>query len=160
MPDPKPDDVDFHEETDSPTDDRNVYKVEKWTRDGTKVDSLLYGGNSLGRARSVFERAIKHRPRIRLTLRRRTRVLDQWPQSGDRIATMSWSIDRHGVRTTFDHDSKRLKQFELSGRCRERFSLNTYPDELTAREAEFRQETKYDKWSGKRADRSSRRPTS
>jgi hypothetical protein len=59
MPDPKPDDVDFHEETDSPTyaDDRNLYKVEKWTRDGTKVDRLLYAGNSLGRARSVFESA-------------------------------------------------------------------------------------------------------
>jgi hypothetical protein len=30
---PEPDDVDFHEETDSPThaDDRNFYKVEKWT---------------------------------------------------------------------------------------------------------------------------------
>jgi len=57
MPDRKPDDVDFHEETDSPTyaDDRNFYKVEKWTKDGTKVDSLVYAGNSLGRARSVFE---------------------------------------------------------------------------------------------------------
>jgi hypothetical protein len=81
MPDPKPDDVDFHEETDSPSyaDDRNFYKVEKLTRDGTKVDSLLYAGNSLGRARSVFERAIKHRPRIRLTIRQRARLLDQWP---------------------------------------------------------------------------------
>jgi hypothetical protein len=39
-------------------DDRNFYKVEKWTRDGTKVDSLLYAGNSLGRARSIFEAAI------------------------------------------------------------------------------------------------------
>jgi hypothetical protein len=69
MPEPKPDDVTFHEETDSPTyaDDRNFYKVEKWTRDGTKVDSLLCAGSSLGRARSVFELAIKHRPRIRLT---------------------------------------------------------------------------------------------
>ena len=56
------------------------YKVEKWTRDCTKVDSLLYAGNSLGRARAVFERAIKHRPRISLTIRQRTRVLDQWPQ--------------------------------------------------------------------------------
>jgi hypothetical protein len=67
--------------TDSPSyaDDRNFYKVEKLTRDGTKVDSLLYAGNSLGRARSVFERAIKHRPRIRLTLRQRTRLLDHWP---------------------------------------------------------------------------------
>ena len=69
----KPDDVPLHEETDSPTyaDDHNFYKVEKWTRDGTKVDSLLYAGNSLGRARAVFERSIKHRPRIRLTIRQR-----------------------------------------------------------------------------------------
>src|SRR5262249_29546120 len=81
MPDPKPDDVDFHEETTDPlvADLHNFYKVEKWTRDGTKVDSLLYAGNSLGRARSVFEHAIKHRLRIRLTIRQRTRVLDQWP---------------------------------------------------------------------------------
>ena len=78
---PKPDDVAFHEETDSAiyADDRNFYKVEKWIRDGSKVDTLLYAGNSLGRARTVFERAIKHRPRIRLTLRQRKRVLDQWP---------------------------------------------------------------------------------
>jgi hypothetical protein len=34
--------------------------------DGTKTDSLLHAGNSLGKARSVFERAIKHRPRSRL----------------------------------------------------------------------------------------------
>src|SRR5215510_14215876 len=81
MPDPKFDDVDFHEETDSPTyaDDRDFYKVEKWTRDWTKVDSLLYAGNSLGRARSIFEYAIKHRPRIKLTIRQRTRVLDGAP---------------------------------------------------------------------------------
>jgi hypothetical protein len=49
MPDPKPDDVDLHEEADSPTYADNSYKVEKWTRDGTTVDSLLYAGNSLGR---------------------------------------------------------------------------------------------------------------
>jgi hypothetical protein len=37
MPKPKPNDVEFHEETDSPNDadDRNCYKVEKWTRHGT-----------------------------------------------------------------------------------------------------------------------------
>ena len=50
-------------------DVRNLYKVEKWTRDGTKVDSTLYAANSLGRGRSVFEHAIKHRPRIGLTIR-------------------------------------------------------------------------------------------
>jgi hypothetical protein len=58
---PKPRDVDFHEVTDSAVyaDDRNFYKVEKWTRDGTKVDNLLYAGNSLGRASEIFTRAIK-----------------------------------------------------------------------------------------------------
>ena len=83
MPDPEADDVDLHEETTDPlvADLHNFYKVEKWTKDGTKVDSLLYAGNSLGRARSVFESAIKHRPRIRLTIRQRTRVLQQWPSS-------------------------------------------------------------------------------
>ena len=70
------------EETNDPlvADVRNFYKVEKWTRDGMKVDSLLYAGNSLDKARDVFTKAIKHRPRIRLTLRQRTRALDKWPQ--------------------------------------------------------------------------------
>jgi hypothetical protein len=40
---------------------------------------LLYAGNDLGRARAEFEAAIKHRPRIKLTIRQRTRVLQQWP---------------------------------------------------------------------------------
>jgi hypothetical protein len=79
---PKPNDVTFHEETDSPTyaDDRMFYKVEKWTKDGTKVDRLLYAGNSLAKAQELFAWAIKHRPRIRLTIRQRMRVLDQWPR--------------------------------------------------------------------------------
>ena len=54
--------------------------LDRVTRDGTKVDSLLYAGNSLGRARAVFESAIKHRPRIRLTIRQQTRVLEQSPR--------------------------------------------------------------------------------
>ena len=74
--------ADSGEETNDPlvADVRNFYKVEKWTRDGMKVDSLLYAGNSLDKARDVFANAIKHRPRIRLTLRQRTRALDKWPQ--------------------------------------------------------------------------------
>ena len=43
---------------------RNFYKVEKWMRDGTKVDSLRYGGNNLDKAREVFDSAIRHRQRI------------------------------------------------------------------------------------------------
>jgi hypothetical protein len=70
------------EETSEPliADDRNYYKVEKWTKDGAKVDRLLYAGNSLSRAQSVFDAAVKHRPPIRLTIRQRTRVLQQWPE--------------------------------------------------------------------------------
>jgi hypothetical protein len=68
------------EETSEPllADHRNYYKVEKWTRDG-RVERMLYAGSSLSRAQSVFDAAIKHRPRIRLTIRQRTRVLQQWP---------------------------------------------------------------------------------
>ena len=47
--------------------------------DGSKVDRLLYAGNNLARARDIFANAVKHRPRIRLTIRQRTRVLEQWP---------------------------------------------------------------------------------
>ena len=59
---------------------------------------------------------------------------------------MSWSMDREGIRTLFDRESKRLRQFALSGPRRERISLDTYPDELAARDAEFRQEAKYGQW--------------
>jgi hypothetical protein len=72
------------EKTENPlyADDRNFYKVEKWTRDGTKVDRLLYAGNNLEKAREIFANAAKHLPRIRLTIRRRTRVLQRWPPNG------------------------------------------------------------------------------
>jgi hypothetical protein len=70
------------EETDEPlvADHRNYYKVEKWTKDGAKVDRMLYAGSRLDKARDVFAKAVKHRPRIRLTIRQRTRVLDEWPR--------------------------------------------------------------------------------
>jgi hypothetical protein len=82
MPDLKSDDQTAHEETDDPTyaDRRNFYKVEKWSRDGLRVELMLYAGNNLDKARRVFDRAAKHRPRIRLTIRLRMRVLDEWPR--------------------------------------------------------------------------------
>jgi hypothetical protein len=72
------------EEIDNPllADERNFYKVENWTKDGAKVDRMLYAGNNLDKAREVFQRAVKHRPRIRLTIRQRIRVLQQWPPTG------------------------------------------------------------------------------
>ena len=61
------------EETDNPlyADDRNFYKVEKWTKDGSKVDRMLYAGSNLGGHQASA--------RIRLTIRQRTRVLERWP---------------------------------------------------------------------------------
>ena len=40
-----------NEETNNPllADDRNVYKVEKWTKDGAKIERMLYAGNDLER---------------------------------------------------------------------------------------------------------------
>jgi hypothetical protein len=46
----------------------------------TKVDQLLYAGNNLDKAREIFAAALKHRPRIRLTIRQRTRLLQQWQE--------------------------------------------------------------------------------
>jgi hypothetical protein len=70
------------EDTNDPliADHRNFYKVEKWTKDGSKVDHMLYAGSRLDKAREIFAEAIYHRPRIRLTIRQRTRVLEQWPK--------------------------------------------------------------------------------
>ena len=69
------------EETFDPlkADDRNFYKVEQWTRDGQEIDHLLYAGNNLRRAQEIFAKAVAQRPAIRLTIRQRTRVLQQWP---------------------------------------------------------------------------------
>jgi hypothetical protein len=36
-------------------------------------------GSNLDKAQ-LFAEAVKHRPRIRLTIRQRTRVLQQWPR--------------------------------------------------------------------------------
>ena len=55
-------------------------KVEKWSRDGLRVELMLYAGNNLEKARRVFERTTKERPRLRLTIRQRMRVLDEWPR--------------------------------------------------------------------------------
>ena len=70
------------EETDDPhyADRRNFYKVEKWSRDGLRVELMLYASSSLDKARRIFERATKHRRRVGLTIRQRMRVLEEWPR--------------------------------------------------------------------------------
>ena len=72
----------MHEETDNSlyADERNFYKVERWSKDGQRIDQMLYAGNKLEKARDVFAKVVKHRPRIRLTIRQRMRVLEQWPK--------------------------------------------------------------------------------
>jgi hypothetical protein len=82
-------------------DARNFYKVEKWTRDGTEVDSLLYAGNNLDKARDIFAQAIKHRPRIRLTIRQRPRVLQLYPSESPQ---MEPAILRAGANNVFSQD--------------------------------------------------------
>jgi hypothetical protein len=43
---------------------------------------MLYAGSDLDKAREIFAAAIKHRPRIRLTIRKRAHVLEEWPKVG------------------------------------------------------------------------------
>ena len=52
------------EETQDPlrADDRNFYKVERWTKDGLHITDPLYAGNDLERARKIFTAATKSRP--------------------------------------------------------------------------------------------------
>ena len=72
----------FHEETADPlvADRRNFFKVELWSRDGQHIDRLLFAGNSLDKARVAFEAYARKRPRARLTIRQRTRLVAQWPR--------------------------------------------------------------------------------
>jgi hypothetical protein len=72
------------EETEEPliADHRNFYKVEKWTKDGQRVVEMVFAGSSLDKAKRIFDRMVKHRPHIRLTIRQRARVLEQWPPQG------------------------------------------------------------------------------
>ena len=49
------------EETDEPmiADHRNFYKVEQWSRDGQRIERMLFAGNSLDRAREIFKAEIR-----------------------------------------------------------------------------------------------------
>ena len=39
---------------------------------------MAFAGNSLAKAHRIFENFIKKRPRVRLTIRQRARVLQEW----------------------------------------------------------------------------------
>ena len=70
------------ETTDDPViaDIRNFYKVELWTRDD-RIERTLFAGMCLDRARAVFADYARRRPAARLTIRQRSRLLDQWPKA-------------------------------------------------------------------------------
>ena len=44
-----------------------------------RIDALLYAGSNLDKAREIFVATVKQQPRIKLTIRQRTRVLQHWP---------------------------------------------------------------------------------
>jgi hypothetical protein len=71
----------FREKTDDPlvADRRNFFKVELWTRDGQHVERLLFAGNNLDKARALFAAFGKTRPRARLMIRQRSRVVAERP---------------------------------------------------------------------------------
>jgi hypothetical protein len=50
-------------------DHRNFYKVEQWSRDGQRIERMLFASNSLDRAREIFKAEIRRRPRGRDTIR-------------------------------------------------------------------------------------------
>ena len=47
----------------------------------SRIERMLSAGNSPDKAREIFDAEVKRRPRIRLTIRQRTRVLHRWPQT-------------------------------------------------------------------------------
>ena len=60
--------------------DRRKLQGREMEPDGLRVEFMLYAGNNLDKARRIFERTSTHRPRTRLTIRQRMRVLDEWPR--------------------------------------------------------------------------------
>jgi hypothetical protein len=44
-----------------------------------RVEELLYAGNSLDKALTIFSTMVRHWPRIQPTIRQRTRVLQERP---------------------------------------------------------------------------------
>ena len=51
--DPKPTQSEGQTSASLIADHRNFYKVEKWMKDGSKVDRMLYAGSNLDKAEAV-----------------------------------------------------------------------------------------------------------
>ena len=74
-----PDHWSLEETNELHADRRNFYKVEKWTEDGQRIKEMMFAGSDLEKAKRIFGRFIKKRPRWRVTIRQRSRVLIEWP---------------------------------------------------------------------------------
>jgi len=46
---------------------------------GPNVERLIWAGNSIDKAREIFDDEVSRGPRLRMTIRQRTRVLQRWP---------------------------------------------------------------------------------
>jgi hypothetical protein len=70
------------QETDNPvySDERNFYKVERWSDDDQHIEVLLYAGNRLDRARQMLNQLVTTDPAGRYTIRQRARILAKWPE--------------------------------------------------------------------------------
>ena len=67
------------EETNELHADRRNFYIEKWTEDGQHIKEMMFAGSDLEKAKRIFGRFIKKRPRWRVTIRQRSRVLIEWP---------------------------------------------------------------------------------
>ena len=72
MPDEETDDLHY-------ADARNFYTVQTWTKNGHHLTEMLYAGNNLEKAHEVFRAFAKKRPRSRITIGQRTRVIAERP---------------------------------------------------------------------------------
>jgi hypothetical protein len=68
-----------------------------WTKDGLHIQRLLFAGTSLDWARALSAAFARKRPRGRLTVRQRARVLAEWPKKSARSDAVTDAVKR-GLR--------------------------------------------------------------
>jgi hypothetical protein len=98
------------EETDNPllADDRNFYKVEKWSTDDQHIECVLWARNSLDKAREIFDAEVRRRPRGSGS---RSDSERECCSAGRRPNVHFWSCplqeEARGMREASDHGLKR-----------------------------------------------------
>jgi hypothetical protein len=86
-------------------DDRNFYNVEKRTKAGC-IERMLWAGSNLDHARMIFDRTIKHRPRVRLCRFDGTPAvllgnITSLVRKLEAVLKRAVSVDRAGMKTDF-----------------------------------------------------------